>query len=83
MTTYSIGLKGVGAGQKFGVQAELVPDDVVATTGSTVTVATAGGLQYCARNGIPFLVQTNRGETVRMVYDPERSTPTVPVLRRV
>lgn len=82
MTTYSIGLKGVGAGQKFGAQNENVPDDVAPTSG-TITVATAGGLAYCTARNVPFLVKTGRGETVLMVYDPERSTPTVPVLRRV
>lgn len=83
MTTYSIGLKGVGAGQKFGVQNEQVPDDVVPASGVTLTVATVGGMANCMRQNMPFLAINGRGETVRMVYDAERSTPTVPVLRRV
>ena len=84
MTTYSLGIQGVGAQQKFGQKIDNIPDDVV-PLGQTYTlaVATAGGMANCMRNNIPFLVKNARGETQWMVYDAERSTPTTPVLKRV
>ena len=84
MTTFSLGLTGVPANQKFSQAVDKVPDDVVPLGQAyTITVATVGGMQNCMSHNIPFLAKTADGSLRWVTLDPEQSTPTVPVLRRV
>ena len=83
MTTFSIGLTGASANQKFAQKELTVPDDVVAATGVTLTVATVSGMANCMQLNQPFLAKGPSGALNWYTYDAERSTPALPILRRV
>lgn len=71
--TYSLSVTGARAAQIYQVKNDTVDD----------SVALPGSMANAMQLGTPFLVKGPDGGERYYTYDAERSTPTVPILKRV
>mgnify|MGYP001610463035 CR=1 FL=1 len=86
MTTYSLANTGLSSGHhRFNtVENETGADDVVPLGQTyTITTGTVGGMANAMSQNLPFLAKGLDGSVRWVTLDAERSTPTVPVFKRV
>ena len=58
-----------------------IPDSMVPIAGITLTTATVGGMQAAMTTQQPLLCKGPDGALFLGQLDPERSTPTIPVIK--
>ena len=84
MATYSLAQTGVRSDAFPKPVANVtLPDSMVPSGTNTLTTATLGGMQNAMQNNTHLLCKGPDGATHVYTLDPERSTPTIPVLRRM
>lgn len=83
MVTYSLGTTGLESGFSTATERQTIPDAAIPASGTTLVTATLGGMMGAMQRNTPLLCKGPDGSFAYFTLDPERSTPTVPVLRRV
>lgn len=83
MATYSLATTGLEAGFRTTTERQTLPDAFVPASGTTLSTATLGGMQYAMQANLPMLCKGPDGSFKWYTLDAERSTPDVPVLKAV
>lgn len=83
MTTFSLTQTGIKSGFVTANKAVSLPDDMVPSTGVTITTGTLDGMRQAMSANTPLLCKGPDGALGLFTLDAERSTPTVPILKAV